>query len=226
MNFLKFAVFAFAGIVISNAASAQILGTFFAAQDGINTFRVDDGLSFSDTQSIGDFWDDVSGQGDPLDPFFADTLAIEGFAGPSGGYQATDASEADIVTTVGGLVAGQEYQVDVVYSFLSDFDSAPAGLAAGLTSGTVAGLDPTSAVDTGLNTNLFVGSNILQEGLGTAIANVDGEIEVFLDGVDGAGTFLVGYNGIAISPVSVPEPTSLALLAGLGGLSLLRRKRN
>ena len=48
-------------------------------------------------------------------------------------------------------------------------------------------------------------------------------LSITSNGLDGGGAF-ISYDGFSLESVVVPEPTSLAALAGLSGLALLRRR--
>jgi hypothetical protein len=63
---------------------------------------------------------------------------------------------------------------------------------------------------------------MVQSSLGTAVADASGEITVYVDSNGGSSSTRTWYDGVGYE--AVPEP-SAALLLGLGGLALLRRRR-
>lgn len=131
-----------------------------------------------------------------------------------------------VVTTVSGLIAGQLYQVDVVYwtanaqnwnvraGFALDslllFDrTGTAG------EGAIAGTRIESVVDG--DRWLFNGT------VGQIAADINGQIKVYIDDLPGTGyANRTWYEGLNVN--EVPEPATLLIL-GLGGLVLSRKKR-
>ena len=161
---------------------------------------------------------------------------------------ASAATAPELTTTITGLVDGQEYNIfGYFWSIADGVSTADWDIEFGLTSGSLttydAGsvslsnvtnlsstpLDTTTPADefdaTSFTTSVLVSEGnrrLIQVALGTATADVNGEIAVYID--DSAGdNNRSWYDGVGYEVV--PEPGSLALL-GLGGLCVLRRRRD
>ena len=157
----------------------------------------------------------------------------------SGGEAGEDAPA--LRTAIGGLTAGQEYQV---YAFLWDPTSTVedwnmrAGLTAGsltlysaadatseptLSGATAADLASTLTYATAPTTFSEGGRALLAANLGTAVADNNGQIAVFLDDLGGAASVNLRswYDGVGVE--AVPEPGSLGLL-GVFAVGLGRRR--
>lgn len=158
----------------------------------------------------------------------------------SGEVSSEDAPQ--LRTTVSGLIPGQAYNV---YAMFWDPSSTTEdwNLRAGLTAGSLtlfaradAVGDPAlpGAVAAGLASGLtyttaptiFLESarDLLAADLGTAVADANGQLPVYIDDLAQAGTVnrRSWYDGVAVSVV--PEPAALSLLA-IGGLMMGRRRR-
>lgn len=232
MNFFKFVAIIGVGMLLGSTVSAQqsIPGTFYGA-DTSNTTAQGGGAFASGTNAAG-LWFDGSGNTGSIDNRFAITGGNSGSSSTAtGGYQAGP-NDTDIVTTVGGLNTGDVYSVNFIYSGVFGNTSFPFSV----------GLSPTSTSQV-LNGGSFAFGDILaetsnssflrvvSEGLGNATVDGNGDISVFVNLIDpnDPGVFYSGnqaYNGVSLELVSsVPEPSSAALLLGLGGLALARRRR-
>lgn len=216
-NCLKVAGLAVAGAMVAGSALADpISGTFVGANTS-NTQAQGGGTWASNSNAAG-HWFDRSGNVGSFD----DLYAISGVA-DSGGYSGFNAGDADIVTTLTGLVAGQQYDVNFIWSGVWGNSDFPMSV----------GFDPGSVtqVPDGQGFNSWVdetsnngGFRIWEDAIGTATADASGEIDVYINFGNVSGNYFVNsaYNGLSYT--AVPEPGSLALL-GLGGLGLLRRRR-
>lgn len=221
---------AFGTLLAGSATADTIPGTFYGA-DASNT-TAQGGGTFSSSSNLAGTWFDRSGNTGSFDN--ALTLSGGNTASSSsgtGGYQAS-VGDTDIVTTITGLNNGDVYAVTYIFSgvFGNTLFPLSPGLSPTSTSQVFGGgsfqfsdiLDETSSTSS---------LRVVSQSLGTAtVAN--GEISVYTnlvpDGPDSYYGANHAYNGVAlelISSAAVPEPSSFAILAGLGGLVFSRRRR-
>ena len=223
-------------VVMAGTASAQdpIPGEFFAF-DGTNTVQQDGG-AFSDALGFGGLFRDGSGAfasgAFDVDQFIlvGGNSGGTGVGGPgTGGFQGFD--DESIVTTLTGLEAGT---YDVRFIYTAPFGNGNLQYATGFAADATTQLQDTNtaerylAVDTPNTPGDAFGSFI-----GSTTVGADGTLQVFTDalGPDDGVTFnngLASINGLSLvqtAPASVPEPGSVALLLGLGGLGLIRRRK-
>ncbi|MCO6046949.1 hypothetical protein NG895_23875 [Aeoliella sp. ICT_H6.2] len=202
---------------VGAVASAAIIGTFVPAVDGVNSFQSSDGVSdFSSTTATAGLWHDRPG-----------TFDIVGLASPqSGAYQGQNKTGGaqthnEVVTTITGLDVGSMYSIDIVYGINPAASSGSQDIDAGFASGSLTTLTEAGGTLTGDNL-MASGWVAAQQNIGTAIADSNGEIKVYVGATLNAERSV--YNGLAYVPV--PEPTGITLLAiCLGGAAVsLRRK--
>ena len=235
-NFKFVAMLAIVVAAISGGtASAQVpnnnaIPGLFVGADTTNT-EAQAGGAFSSQFGFSNTWRDSSGNfaGNTGDTFVFDGNGNSSSPTGTGGFLgATDAAlgpDVPIVTTVTGLAAGT-YEVRWVFTGVfgnTDFQYAT-GFAADSTAqiANTADAEFYGAVGTTLGFTGAYGSLI-----GSTTVGTDGQLEVFTNILpDAFQNQNVGYNGLSLVQTSaVPEPGSLALLLGLGGLGLLRRRR-
>lgn len=173
----------------------------------------------------------IDGSSDPTKWRWRDTEIIEGVydnAALESNSPTTAVGDRPMLTTIiSGLISGVEYNMYVVYW---DDDGADA-LELGTDAWTVlAGLDPASlsrfSSDDGTETGTGRSREQYEAYLGTAFADVNGEIKVYIDDLPDATSSInrTMYDGVVYS--EVPEPATLLLLgAGLAVTSRVRTGR-
>jgi hypothetical protein len=216
------------GTVLASAAmlaSASAAITYVDA-DGVNTLTDPGGVSLTDpsvsTDNAGSTSDGkwnlrYFGNGSPATIW--ETWGTEGNNLPM------------LATTITGLTPGDSYDVYVYFQSGDDTNlSQKWDVLAGFTTGAMTNYtrthaDSSDAVASDFTTPVQVADGnrlMVQSSLGTAVADASGEITVYVDSNGGSSSTRTWYDGVGYE--AVPEP-SAALLLGLGGLALLRRRR-
>lgn len=202
---------------IGHVAQAAIIGTFIPAVDGVNSFQSIDSVSdFSSTTATAGLWHDRPG-----------TFDIVGLASPqSGAYQGQNKTGGaqthnEVVTTITGLDVGSMYSIDIVYGINPASNSGAQDIDAGFVSGSLTTFTEAGGTLTGDNL-MASGWVAAQQNIGTAIADSNGEIKVYVDATLDAERSV--YNGLAYT--AIPEPASI-LLVGLSvvGLAAVRCRK-
>ena len=127
----------------------------------------------------------------------------------------------EAVTTLTGLLPGQEYQIDILHGVKDGPSSGVQHIDAGFASGVL-----TTILDVDGGSNAFQYTNASwyaqQKTIGNAFADGSGEIKIYVGATLNAERSI--YNGLAYTVV--PEPSSLLLMVlGLGALVTWRRRK-
>jgi len=212
-------------IALGLAVTANAAITYVDA-DGVNTLTEPGGVSLTDpsvsTDNAGSTSDGkwnkrYFGNGTPATIW--ETWGTEGGTLPM------------LATTITGLTPGDSYDVYVYFQTGDDTNTSQNwDVLAGLTTGSMTNYTRGHADSTDADAADFTASVVVAEGnrllvqssLGTALADASGEITVYVDSNGGGSSTRTWYDGVGYE--AVPEP-SAALLFGLGGLALLRRRR-
>lgn len=228
MNYTKFlGLIALGMITMAGTASAQIPGTFVGATAGPtgNTTLVGGGEFSTASGSELNMWLDGSNTTGDGSRSLRTTGGLSEIA-DSGGFKpqvqpGPNVKDAPIVTVISGLTPGTEYEINVIYS--AQWGHTDIAIGAGLTPETAA----TQVPDVGSATKPFgswldevseqnnfaggtVGTNsaarVWYSLLGTATADSEGEIPVYLDHVVPAQflSAVTAYNGVSYSEVVSP----------------------
>jgi len=190
------------------------------------------GMAGANTQPVDPLVTDwlIDGSSDPAKWRWRDTEIIEGVydnaALESNSPSTAVGDRPMLVTTVSGLTTAVEYNMYVVYW---DDDGADA-LGLGTDAWTIlAGLDSTNlsrfTSDNGSETGTGRSREQYEAYLGTAFADINGEIKVYIDDLPDATSSInrTIYDGIVYS--EVPEPATILLLGTGFALSVLKRRR-
>lgn len=197
--------------------NADLTNTLVGGAPGVVGNAGDPGVNLANARANDDLW-----------AYTVETASTGGTNEIFSGRPA-DSGLPALTTTVTGLAAGQ-YET---YAFFRDpsvwlHDASAAGSVSGSTptsTGQVnmAGTDSTTLMFNGAGPS--TGGNITSYGvlLGTVEVGADGEI-VWTINNPGAGD-RTWYEGVGFEAVAIPEPSSLAALALIGGGMMSRRRR-
>jgi hypothetical protein len=137
----------------------------------------------------------------------------------AGGGGAVDVPE--LVTTITGLTAGEAYDVYGYFYNPSVWDI-QFGLSSGVLTAFSVDTDPGVSATTVIPEDNGIAA--LQASIGAAVADTNGEIQVFIDDI--AGGDRSWYSGVGFELVAVPEPSSTVALLAAFGAAFMRRRRN
>lgn len=221
-------------MVLGFGVHAQAVWVETGGYSGSYVDAIPEGMTGANTTTVDSFplitdWL-IDGSSDPAKWRWRDTEIIEGVydnaALESNSPSVSVGDRPMLVTTVSGLTSGVEYYMYVVYW---DDDGADA-LGLGTDAWTVlAGLDSTTlstfTSDTGTETGTGRNREQYEAYLGTAFADINGEIKVYIDDLPDATSSInrTIYDGVVYS--EVPEPATILLLGAGFALSALKRRR-
>jgi len=208
-------------LALSLSATANAAITYVDA-DGANTVTEPGGVSLTDPSVSTDNAGSTTDGKWNKRPFGNNTTIWETW-GTEGGNLPM------LATTITGLTPGDSYDAYVYFQSGDNTNTSQkwdvlAGLTVGsLTNYTRANSTDANAADFTTSVIVAEGNRLLvQASLGTAQADAGGNITIYIDSNGGGSSTRTWYDGVGYE--AVPEP-SAALLFGLGGLALLRRRR-
>ena len=220
-NQLKFSGLICVALLMSGTTYAQIeIEGIYIAADTVNTEAVGGGEFTDGFNGLGSWLNQSGGPGSLND----NNMLTGGIFGPdnttpNGGFQLGNDSDTDIVSTYSGpdLVAGQTYEVSLIWQYPTfiSFPLVLAGLEPNPTT-QIPGRDEPEAVllvETP-NQPIYTARTVA---LGTATANSDGEIQVFISNGNTANVNSGALSGAAFIPVatSVTPASEFTVFRGI-----------